>query len=321
MAKDRIFNLLYKVLRIIVPVGLIAWLLTRVDWDELQPVLQGLSWPWMVAALLALFCAYFPAALRWRYLLRVKQIELPYLQLWKIILISLFVSNFLPTTIGGDIIKVAGVVRGARAQKKLAGASVLADRLYNMAPMVFLLPASLSILSGAVHLGPLFGQAKNGAPLYGLVLPPFLKKALAGLKSAWIATRDWFLRPDCFAYSLAMSFAANGFGILAFWCVMQAVGMGAGYWQAMAVIVISYYFALLPISINGLGVQESTIALLLSGAGATSGQAVAAAFLMRLVSLAVSLAGAVVLMTGDRSLLQAARQEQDMQPGKEQISS
>jgi uncharacterized membrane protein YbhN (UPF0104 family) len=93
--------------------------------------------------------------------------------------------------------------------------------------------------------------------------------------------------------------------------ILEGLGIRISYWQAMSVSILSYFVALIPVAINGLGVQEGSITYLLVNLGAGTDQAIAAAFLIRIVTLGVSLLGGVWLIVGGKDLLTLARKTQE----------
>ncbi|HNT54576.1 MAG TPA: lysylphosphatidylglycerol synthase transmembrane domain-containing protein, partial [Anaerolineaceae bacterium] len=86
--------------------GLFVFLLARQDWAELW---QALSFMPMWAILLA-FGLYLSGqlanALRWWILLRAQNVSLSFGQALQLVFAGAFASNFLPSTIGGDALRI-----------------------------------------------------------------------------------------------------------------------------------------------------------------------------------------------------------------------
>lgn len=287
-------------LRWLVPLGLIAFLLSQVDWDEILPLLSRVSWTSLLASALFFLSSQFVIAVRWQYLLRVQEIRLPLPRLTWLVLVGAFTSNFLPTTVGGDLVKMAAVAQG-QPKRAVAVASVLADRLFNLAAMFFWLPLAFT-LQGA---NPLLetGAASTSA----LTRMPFVEKFWSRVKRVFEAGRVWFTSPRTVIVALSLSWLSIGLSFISFWIVTLALGISVSFWQASAVAVISYFAALLPISVNGLGLLEGSVTALLVTQGASFEQGVAAAVLIRLVTMAVGLLGGARLLW-QRGLLTEAAQ-------------
>jgi uncharacterized membrane protein YbhN (UPF0104 family) len=293
-----------NILRFVIPIMLIYWLVSTVDWKTVIPLIKQISWWTILASAGLFFCSHLIFTLRWRYLLRIKQIFIPYQKLLGFIMISIFVSNFLPTTIGGDVVKMVGVAREREKDKGLAAASVVADRLYNLAGMAALLPVALLTIGSQLSIFQASSITWQSFSSAGIM--HWIRKILSKVKRIWDSAKDWFTSPICIFYSLVLSIISVGFNFAAFWLILDALGINISYWQAMSVSVLSYFVALIPVAINGLGVQEGSITYLLVQLGSSTDQAVAAAFLIRIVTLAVSMLGGVWLIIGGKGLLTLA---------------
>jgi len=299
MKENRAPNQWWTLLRWLVPLGLIGFLLSQIHWDEILPLLARVSWTSLLASASAFLLSQFIIAIRWRYLLREQEIDIPLTRLAWLVLVGAFASNFLPSTVGGDVVKMAAVAQG-QAKRAVAVASVAADRLFNLAAMFFWLPSALA-LGG---WNPLLetGAASSSA----LMRAPFVEKMWGRVKRVFEAGRVWFTSPRTVMVAMALSCLSIGASFVSFWIVTLALGISVSFWQAAGVAVISYFAALLPISVNGLGLLEGSVTALLTAQGASLEQGVAAAVLIRFVTLAVSLLGGARLLS-HRELLDAAR--------------
>lgn len=202
---------------------------------------------------------------------------------------------------------MVGVARDRENDKGLAAASVVADRLYNLAGMFALLPAAVAIIGTQVGL--FRGSNTSGLESSLAGFTPWISKVWSKIKQIWDSAKEWFTSPWCIVYSLILSIISVGFNFAAFWLILEGLEIHITYWQAMSISILSYFVALIPVAINGLGVQEGSITYLLMNLGAGSDQAIAAAFLIRIVTLAVSLIGGVWLIFGGSDLLKLARNQ------------
>lgn len=295
MEEKRAPNKWWILLRWLVPLGLIAFLLWQADWQEIWPLLAGVSWTSLLASALAFLLAQWIIAVRWQFLLRAQEIRIPLTRLAWLVLVGAFASNFLPTTVGGDLVKMAALAQG-QPKRAVAVASVVADRLFNLAAMFLWLPFAVT-LRGADPL-----LETGAASTSALMRMPFVGKIWPRLRRVFEAGRAWFTSPRMVIVALSLSWLSIGASFVSFWIVTLAVGIPISFWQASAVAALSYFAALLPISINGWGLLEGSVTLLLVTQGASYEQGVAAAALIRLVTMAVSLLGGARLI-GWRGLL------------------
>src|SRR3954466_69096 len=111
----------------IVSIGLLALLFSRVDVSRLWSVARHASPGWLAAALLLYFLMLLASAMRWGVLLRAQHVRLPFSFLTQSFLVATFFNNFLPSNIGGDVIRITDSAKAA-GSKTLATTVVLIDR-------------------------------------------------------------------------------------------------------------------------------------------------------------------------------------------------
>src|SRR5262245_55509327 len=115
-------------LRLLVSAALLAFLVTKIPAGSLQPKnTHACTLAFFVAALALTFFGFVLSAWRWQRVLAVFGVEVPVRTLLSHYLAGQFVGNVLPSTIGGDVLRVS------RASKSTTGdvafASVAIDRL------------------------------------------------------------------------------------------------------------------------------------------------------------------------------------------------
>src|SRR6185503_10889429 len=120
-------SLAITLVKAIVSIGLLALLFSRVDVSRLWGVARKASLGWLAFAQLLYLAMLLASALRWGVLLRAQHVRLPFSFLTQSFLVATFFNNFLPSNIGGDVIRVADTARAA-GSKTLATTVVLIDR-------------------------------------------------------------------------------------------------------------------------------------------------------------------------------------------------
>ncbi|NOT05493.1 MAG: flippase-like domain-containing protein, partial [Anaerolineales bacterium] len=78
---------------------------------QLFSALRRVSIGYFLAAVVALSISRLFAALRWHILLNSAGVEIPFLRSIMLTFTGNFSSNFLPTTIGGDVVRLAGAMQ------------------------------------------------------------------------------------------------------------------------------------------------------------------------------------------------------------------
>lgn len=274
-----------RIVGTVISLALLAWLLSRQDWAALQESLGSVSAANLVLALGLLAARHFVFALRWSFLLRAQEIHLDYWLLAKLQYASLFASNFLPTTVGGDVARLAGVL--SRTQDKVAGAaSIMVDRALGAFGMLFVLPFSWPLIAGYLGLAVPLGAANSGSRF------EVVRRSWVQLRSA---LRLWMGRPG----ALVMALLATWLGILAYllsvWILAAGLNMPVGLAEVAGATGLTYFISLLPLSINAYGLREISVVLFYTELGSTIEQSAALALLTRLVLITISLPGALTL--------------------------
>jgi len=120
------------VLRIVLSAAMLAVLLWRVpDFEpsELVPDWEPMSAVWMLLAIGLTMGSIVLSAVRWDQVLHALDLRVPLKRLTSHYFAGQFVSNVLPTTIGGDVLRIARVSRDLGGHRSESVASVVIERL------------------------------------------------------------------------------------------------------------------------------------------------------------------------------------------------
>jgi len=104
--------------------------------------------------------------------------------------------------------------------------------------------------------------------------------------------------PRMILSALAIAWLALTASFTATWLIATALGIPVHWYEVAGTTVISYTVTLLPISLNGYGVREVTIAGLYGVLGATAVQAVTLALITRFLMMSMTLPGALWVSEG-----------------------
>src|SRR5689334_5595899 len=151
--QSRARSLVLSAVKAAVSIGLLYLLFSRVDVSRLWTVARTAS-PLLLASALALyFAVILVSTWRWSILLRAQHVELPFSFLTQSFLVATFFNNFLPSNIGGDVIRITDTARivGSRT---LATTVVLIDRGLGLLGLA-LMAASGASLMHRMALGPI----------------------------------------------------------------------------------------------------------------------------------------------------------------------
>ncbi len=313
----RVPNYTQTTFRAVVSVGLLIWLIHRTDWGATGNALRAVSWLIIVAGFGLRICAQLIAAVRLKILLAAQRIRITYLRSARLTFQGLFASNFLPTTVGGDIVKVVALSRAGHG-RGVVMASVVMDRLTNLAAVLLLLPTALTLpgmgesspsgrpglwvagsaLTAAILLcltvvARRFAAASSGERLKGC---PYGAEVLRIVGAARLVTGRWMANPLALSLAVLLSLSAILASVLSVWILAQGLDIAVGMVNLIAVVVLVYFVALLPVSVNGLGVLEISMAFLLVKLGVPEDRAMALVILSRLQYFATGLIGGLSML-------------------------
>ncbi len=280
----------------LISIGLLAYLVYRQGWAEFAQAMKRLPLSAFLLALGLVLCSRLCVALRWYVLLRGANARVGFGQVVKLVFIGLFSSNFLPSTVGGDLVRLAGAV-ALRIDPGMSAASLLVDRLVGMAGMALLLPAGLGVvLKAGAAGGAGISMAAGWLPGLQAWAAKARQKLLAFLRSLLSSSVYWLKHPASLGWALLCTFGHQLFTYLIISTLLAGMGSPLPLWVIGGLWSFSYFVSLAPFSINGLGLQEVSIAYLYSHfGGAPMETGLALAVLLRLVFLFASLPGAAFL--------------------------
>jgi uncharacterized membrane protein YbhN (UPF0104 family) len=274
-------------------------LLARLNWASVWENFKSLPLGLLLLAFLLYTIGMLANALRWFILLQTAQINIPFWETVKIVYLGAFISNYLPSTIGGDTVRFLSLLRFT-SRRAVGFASVVLDRLINLTAMLTILPLSMATF---FPLYPFSAQIGRGvAPI--IVVTGIAEDYRSKLKrmpatvTHWIdkgkdAFKVWLHSPR----NLVRAFVVSWFSIfvifVAIWVIAKGLGIPVALYQVMGVTAITYLITLLPISVNGYGLRELAIVAIYTRLGATIEQATSLAIITRILMLIETLPGAL----------------------------
>ncbi len=262
---------------------LLAFLLAR-NGSEVLAALRQVSPFDLLAAFGLILASRLFVTLRWYTLLRSGGVPISFRNTASLTFTGLFASNFLPTTIGGDVVRLAGAMQMG-CDRAISLASIAADRLVNMAGMSLAAPLGLY----QVWLAAPLAASSAAAPNVWQKGWGFIRRALESL-TLWLKKPGFLLLALAFALAhMLCSFSAN-------YVLLHALGAELAPWRIIGIYSLAYFVGLVPISINGYGWQELTNSALLAALGGVDPSIGATvAIFHRLLVMIASLPGAFTL--------------------------
>lgn len=306
-------------LRVAVSVGMIAVLLWQApDFElaELVPEPSSTTFAWLAVAGGLTLAGMVLATLRWRQVLTALELPTEMRRLFSLTMAGQFVSNVLPTTIGGDVLRVSRL-------SKLTGrspdtfASVVLERVTGWLVLPVITLIGLAVNPGLRELGTATLVAAGVAVATLSLLAGTLIAVSSDRFGNRFAVRDGWQRfagaihlglarlrahPRSAVNVLAAGFAYQFVLVLSAVAAARALGLQpAGLTALLAFFPAVLIVQVLPIGISGLGIREGAFVLFLGPLGVATEDAIALGLLLYLLNMSVSLLGAPAFAIGNRS--------------------
>ncbi len=294
-----------------------AVLLTKFDADELVPSDRSLpgTLAFLSAGIVLMAGSFVLASWRWQRVLAVFGAAVPMPTLIKHYLAGQFVGNALPSTVGGDVLRVSRLARDT-GSREIAFASVVIERLTGFFALPVLTFLGFLIRPDLLDKGRSWiavAVAGGALLILGIILVVAASPRLAGRfkdHENWMRyigivhvgidrlrrdPRDaWAALGAALAYQMTV--------VASVYCAVHTIGLDKLPNAAVLAFVPAVAMVqVLPISIfGGLGVREAMLALLLHPLGVPTAQAIAVGLLWYAMTLIVSLAAAPAFVMGHR---------------------
>jgi len=303
--------------RLLASLGMLAYLLTRFtsfNLSQLLPEWHAATLFWLLAGLACTGIGVLVAATRWQRVTVVLELHAKLRTLLSHYLAALFVGNFLPSTIGGDVLRIARLSTNTGDTPR-SFASVILERVSGWIVLPLLTLVGLAVHPSLLHLGTA-SRVALFLSLGALVLLAILV-SIGGSRNLGgrLANNDGWLRfigaihlgierfkqePVAALQVIGVSLAYQLIVVVAAWAAGHALGINVGITVLLAFMPAVAMAQVLPISISGLGLREGALVLFLHPLGVSSGKAIALGLLVYGFNLAISLLGAPAFAVGAR---------------------
>ncbi|MBS0530251.1 MAG: flippase-like domain-containing protein [Proteobacteria bacterium] len=298
-------QILLSTAKILISVALLYLALRKANFSDLAARLTIASVGWIMLAIAITLSQVFVAALRWREISADCGAPLTVTQAVRYSMIGSFFNQTLPSSIGGDAMRLWLVGRGS-AGWRAATYSIFVDRAIGLVALAILIVASLPWsyeLIGDPHgrLALLFVDfaalaAGGGFLILGRLQWPWLKK-LWGAKHihacSVITNHAIFSRQRGWKIAL-LSFLIHILAVVIAWCVARAIAAPILFSEVFQLIPPVMLITMLPISIAGWGVREASMALAFGYAGLPTNEGVNISLLFGAVFFIVGALGGLI---------------------------
>jgi glycosyltransferase 2 family protein len=288
---------------------LLAWILSRARLADVLAAMQAAHISLLLAAYSLDLIGYLISTERWRILLRAQAVEAPRGFLMKSLLVAAFFNNILPSTVGGDASRAYDSYRLAGRQGR-AIASVLIERILGLLVLVAFALLSLPFATRLtdrwlLEIWLVIGGAGLVIVVWALFFGhfwPSLQRLLSRLPARlerlglllWHALQVYRGSRRALVMTVLLSTLLQVNVVLYYILISSALDLTVPEIHFFLIVPLVLFITMLPISINGIGLRENALAVILGWYGVTIADAVALAWLVYLGSLLVGLVGGIV---------------------------
>jgi uncharacterized membrane protein YbhN (UPF0104 family) len=301
--------------------GVLLFLLfTRVDVGSLWAGAARASLPWLLVGLGIYTVSMIASTWRWQVLLEAQNVQVRHRSLLGSLVVASFFNNFLPSNIGGDVIRIRDT-SGPAQSRTLATTVVLMDRGLGLMGLVLVAAFGATMVAGMrghapspiwpswLWVGLAVGLALTWPALYApagfgrllqpltVVHPEWVGNRIVALTSALSRFRE---RPGALASAFAGAVAVQGLLVLFYMAVAHALHMPVSAWDLAVIVPISFVVQMLPVSVNGFGVREATFSFYFTRLGLPIESAILLSLVATALTMLFSLTGAAVYVTRGR---------------------
>jgi uncharacterized membrane protein YbhN (UPF0104 family) len=298
-------RILLSTIKILVSAALLYLALRKVNLSELASRINIASLGWIGVAIAMTFLQIFVGVLRWREISAECGAPLATRQAMRFNLIGAFFNQTLPSSIGGDAVRLWLVARGG-AGWRAATYSIFVDRAIGLIALAIIIVASLPwsySLIGDPHgrsalLFVDFAALAGGVGflVLGRLRWPWLRRwwGTHHLHAcSVIANRVIFSREHGPAVAV-LSILVHVLAVVIAWCVVQSIAAPVLFGQIFQLVPPVMLITMLPISIAGWGVREATMGLAFGYAGLMTNEGVNVSLLYGAVTFIVGAFGGLV---------------------------
>jgi uncharacterized protein (TIRG00374 family) len=289
-----------------------AYLIWKIDLSRTLRVIADADPAYLLLALVLMTVTVLPMAWRWQLLLRAKGVEDGIPWLTRAYFVAYAAGQILPTSVGGDAVRIYETARRHPGQGDTGAATVLLERAIGGAATLILAAVGLALAVGHYDVGAyLWIEAffvvatvvlgfllfsRRARPLLKLGQPVLaffrLDRLVARVYHAIHSYRD---NVGVLVTVLVVTIAIQAVRVLAVWASGRAVGIDLSPRPYYVMGPLLFLVMLIPFTVNGFAVRESFFVSFLGNLDVVPDKAFAAGFLFFVITILLAAPGAAIL--------------------------
>ncbi len=300
-----------KILRFAICLGLIYFVISKVDYEPLKAILRDLRLEFCLAIIGVLYVQDFIKALKWHTLLLAKNINLSILRIIQVDFASTFLSLFVPSTISLDLFRAYGLSKEV-ASKKQAASSIIVDRALSLFALIVVANVNVVLFYKTIAVPEVAYTSTLTLVAFVAVvliinsrfLIRFLSRYEATIRKYKILQKLGKLHESINEYKLhksklvkvfLLSVAMQTLRIVVYYLASLAVNANIPFQYFMIFTPIVMFLVMLPISLAGIGLRESSFVYFFTKVGVLGTIAFAIPALVSLMVVISVLPGGVIV--------------------------
>ena len=306
-------RLLLGALKLTLSLGLMAFVLRDTSLSALWQTFRRVQPLWVLAAMSMHGFMVAVSVWRWHPLLDAQHVRIPARRLTESFWVALFFNNFLPSNIGGDVVRIADTSKPA-GSKTLATMVILVDRVLGLFALLSVgAIGAMGARSIGVDIpGTIWIEVGALAALAGCLLlffaPGLLDLVLRPVRALghpWVLERLETLqrtlarfreRPSALAGALLGAVLVQGVIVAFYALTARSLSVPLPLVMAGVLVPVALVLQMAPVSINGFGVREAVFSFFFARFGLGVEAAVAVSLLGTALIMLFSLGGGALFL-------------------------
>lgn len=279
------------------------------NWHGIWRSLQQVNGWLLVVVFLSMVLCVTISAYKWQLLLRIHGARFSFARLHRLYFTAMFFNNFLPTSIGGDGYRIYRTLKNERS-KTIAFLAVFMERLSGIVSLL-IIGFCAAVIAHLLEANSLSRMAVTGGMIGMAAGVPLLVLVSNRRFVSWVMSLKWFpsllcdvidylgdyrRQPKATRRAILVSFGFHFFTVWWLMLLVNAVGGSMQYYEVAVVCAALSIVAVLPLSINGLGLVDGAFIYFAGFYGLGYDTALMTVLLQRALMLPISLAGGLLYL-------------------------
>lgn len=301
-------KLIIKLLISLILLGVLLW---SVNISELINSLKNANIPLMLIVFSTCVQGTLVCTYKWMLLLRAQGIYKPgFTRLWGLYHIGMFFSNFLPTEVGGDVVRSYDVGKTSGKQTESL-AAVAMERITGFSMVIFLAVVGLflnwslaydlnltylifGLLAASVLTIGLFSNRGFARWIKKIISFQSFQKGIEKLHSLYEAFYLYKRKNKVFLQTMGISLVFQLYTIWYLFALSRCLDINVSFIQMLLILPAITIISLIPISINAIGIREGAFVYIFTYIGISNEQSLALALVYRIGILIPGLVGGII---------------------------